>query len=123
MKNRMNPKVCPVCGSDSIAQILCDTLLSAHFRGMACPSEGVVAYHCDGSHVFLVLRNDFRWGEPASTAPAPEPEPKVEKRASLVAFIKEQIARNMTPPGPCVGLLLNTLLGRGRKLQSLSLLQ
>lgn len=121
VKNRMNPKVCPVCGSDSIAQILCDTLLSAHFRGMACPSEGVVAYHCDGSHVFLVLRNDFRWGEPVSTAPDPEPES--EKSASLAAFIKEQIAGSISAPGPCFGLLLSTLLGRGRKLQSLSLLQ
>lgn len=121
LKNRMNPKVCPVCGSDSIAQILCDTLLSAHFRGMACPSEGVVAYHCDESHVFLVLRNDFRWGEPVLTAPSPDPIP--EKNAWLSSFIKEQIVDKVSAPGPCFGLLLSTLLGRGRKLQSLSLLQ
>jgi hypothetical protein len=121
VKNRMNPKVCPVCGSDSIAQILCDTLLSAHFRGMACPSEGVVAYHCDGSHVFLVLRNDFHWGEPVSTVPDPAPIP--EKSASLAGFIKEQIVRKISAPGSCFWLSLNTVLGRGRKLESLSLLQ
>jgi hypothetical protein len=119
VKNRMNPKVCPVCGSDSIAQILCDTLLSAHFRGMACPSEGVVAYHCDGSHVFLVLRNDFRWGEPVSAVQDPEPVP--EKSASLAGFIKEQIARKFVAPGPGTWLSLSTVFGRGRKLQSLSL--
>ena len=62
---QIQPKLCPLCGSNLITQILCDTLLSAHFRGMQCPSEGVVAYHCESSHVFLVLRNDFSWGQHA----------------------------------------------------------
>jgi len=44
--------------------ILRDTLLSAHLDGLECRSSGVVAYHCDAGHVFLLTSEDFRWNEP-----------------------------------------------------------
>lgn len=60
------PRLCPHCGSSLVTQILGDALLRADFRGMECPSEGVLAYRCDGGHIFLTLRSDFRWGRPVA---------------------------------------------------------
>ena len=115
----IQPRVCPLCGSDLITQILCDTLLSAYFRGMACPAEGVMAYHCEGSHVFLVLRNDFRWGEPNSTPPDEPNEP--ESWGSMGRLVRHQVSRTMSACSGGILPLLSLLLFRGTKLQSLDL--
>lgn len=120
LEERAKPKLCPVCGSDSVTQILCDTLLSAEFRGMACPSEGVLAFHCEGSHVFLILRNDFRWGEPVSTAPAIQCVSS--KRQSAASMVREQVVDKLLAPNTSFWLMFGTIFGRGRKLQSLGLL-
>jgi hypothetical protein len=123
LEDRTNPKVCPVCGSDSVTQILCDTLLSAHFRGMSCPSEGVLAFHCSASHVFLLLRNDFKWGEPVSTE-APYAH---EKHATFGSPVREQLVmRKLSEPQPVEtrsGLwpALSAIFGRQRQVQSLGL--
>ncbi len=58
------PTLCPICRSESIAQILRDTLLCAHIEGLTCPSSGAIAYHCEAGHVFVVVGEDFRWKEP-----------------------------------------------------------
>ena len=116
LEERTNPKVCPICCSDSITQILCDTLLSAHFRGMSCPSEGVVAFHCSASHVFLLLRSDFKWGEPISSVIPHE----IETRRQA-APVRESIMRKLLDPGPSLWLSFGAILGRQRKLQSLGL--
>ena len=118
-QDRTNPKACPVCGSDSVTQILCDTLLSAHFRGMSCPSEGVVAFHCEGNHVFLLLRSDFRWGEPVSTEPSARYEG--ERPTPSNRPVKEHVIRKLLDPGPGMWVALGTMFGRSRKLQSLGL--
>jgi hypothetical protein len=121
LEDQKKPKVCPVCGSDSVTQILCDTLLSAEFRGMACPSEGVLAYHCEGNHVFLILRRDFRWGEPVSTAPVVQSA--VSKRPSAASVIRERVVDQLLAPSPSFWVMFGTMLGRnGSKLQSLGLL-
>ena len=116
---QVQPKVCPLCGSDLITQILCDTLLSAQFRGMACPSEGVVAYHCAGSHVFLVLRNDFHWGEPISAPPDEPYEP--DRWGGLGRLVRQHVSRTISACNVGVRPLLSTLLFRGHKFQSLDL--
>ena len=121
LEGRTKASVCPICGSDSITQILCDTLLSAHFRGMACPAEGVVAYHCEESHVFLLLREDFRWGTPVPGYPADQGG--TEKRPSSGDFTEKQLARKLSIVVPNFWLLISTILGRERRLQSLGLLQ
>jgi hypothetical protein len=115
----IQPKVCPLCGSNLITPTLCDTLLSAHFRGMACPSEGVVAYHCEGSHVFLVLRDDFRWGEPISTPPDEPYEP--QSWGSLGRLVRQHVSRTMSACSGGILPLLNSLLFRGTKIQPLDL--
>lgn len=58
------PVLCPICRSESVKQMLRDTLLCAHIEGLACPSSGTVAYHCDAGHVFVVVSDYFRWKEP-----------------------------------------------------------
>lgn len=119
LENRQTARVCPVCGTDSITQILCDTVLSAHFCGMACPSEGVAAFHCKERHIFLLLRNDFKWGEPVSTMPA---ESEMKNAASSRSSFKQQVASRFQAVTPSFGLLLAAMLGRERKFQSLGLL-
>src|SRR6202044_4251112 len=61
------PSLCPLCGSNLITQMLSDIQLLAQFRGTARPSEGVAAFQCEDSHVFLVLHDDFKWGERTSS--------------------------------------------------------
>jgi hypothetical protein len=117
LEERAKPKVCPVCGSDSVTQILCDTLLSAEFRGMACPSEGVLAFHCEESHVFMILRSDFRWGEPVSTGRTARS--LSSKRPSPVSSVQETMVNKLLTPSPSLWLMFASLLGRGRKIQSL----
>ena len=116
LEERTNPKVCPICGSDSVSQILCDTLLSAHFRGMSCPSEGVVAFHCSESHVFLLLRSDFKWGEPVSSMISHEGMSRMQARPA-----RESVMRKLLDPGPGLWITLGAILGRERKLQSLGI--
>lgn len=123
LEDRTNPKVCPVCGSDSVTQILCDTLLSAHFRGMSCPSEGILAFHCSASHVFLLLRSDFKWGEPVSAAALRAPDKHVafdNPVAEQVAFRKVPEPQPMEPRS---GLwpALSLIFARQRQVQSLGL--
>ena len=115
------PRMCPLCGSSLITQILCDTLLSAHFRGMECPSEGVVAYHCEGSHVFLVLRNDFRWGQPICTEPEVTHRP--EKVWSLGSALKDQFIPKVLSPLSFLWLLAGTILNRQERFQTLGLVR
>ena len=59
----MIPETCPICRSGSLKQIMRETFLSVHIDGLACPSTGAVAYHCDNGHVFLVVNDDFGWKE------------------------------------------------------------
>lgn len=123
LEDRTNPKVCPVCGSDSVTQILCDTLLSAHFRGMSCPSEGVLAFHCSASHVFLLLRNDFKWGEPVST----EASHAHERHEPFGNPVREQLVMRKrsepqaVEPRPGLWLALGAIFGRQSQVQSLGL--
>jgi hypothetical protein len=116
---QMEPKICPLCGSKLITRILCDTLLSAQFRGMECPSEGVVAYHCEDSHVFLVLRNDFHWGQPVATDSMHAHT--ADKGSSLGSFFKDHVVRKTLSPAPFFLYLISTLLGRQEKFQTLGL--
>lgn len=60
----MIPVLCPICRSESIGQILRDTLLSAYIEGLACPSSGTIAYHCHAGHIFVIVGEGFRWKEP-----------------------------------------------------------
>ncbi len=115
------PRLCPLCGSNLITQILCDTLLSAHFRGMECPSEGVVAYHCEGSHVFLVLRNDFRWGQPTCIEPEIKQQP--EKVWSLGSALKEYVIPKMMSPFSLLWFLVGAILSRQERFQTLGLVR
>ncbi len=54
------PEFCPMCGSRSVQAILADTLLAAHVNGLTSVSVGVLAYRCDGGHVFLVMGDSFK---------------------------------------------------------------
>jgi hypothetical protein len=57
------PKLCPVCGSQSVNKILADTLLAAYVNGLTTQVVGVLAYHCGAGHVFLVMGDDFKFLE------------------------------------------------------------
>lgn len=118
---QLQPRLCPLCGSNLITQILCDTLLSAHFRGMECPSEGVVAYHCEGSHVFLVLRNDFRWGQPICTEAEINQQP--QKVWSLGAAIKGHLIPKTMSPFASLWFMIGALLTRQERFQTLGLVR
>ncbi len=120
--DRINPKACPVCGSGAITQILCDTLLSAHFRGMACPSEGVVAYHCEGSHVFLILRSDFRWGKPV-LADSQTAFDEAESERAVFGPARDQSSQAVPSLGKSLRLFAESIFGRTSKFQSLDLAQ
>ena len=58
------PKSCPLCCSSSVERVMDDTLLSARPGGLAPHVLEVVAYQCDGGHVFLLPRESFRWTQP-----------------------------------------------------------
>lgn len=49
------PKMCPVCGSESIETTFPYATLSVSFDGMQCNISGVQAYFCGDSHFFLVV--------------------------------------------------------------------
>jgi len=115
------PKQCPLCGSNLITQVFRDTRLSAHFRGLQCPSEGVVAYHCEEKHVFLLLRNDFRWGQPIPADP--EADQGFEARSSLASHVKPRILNRTVAAIPFFWFLVSEILGRQHKIQTLELLR
>jgi hypothetical protein len=43
--------------------MLRDALLFAHIDGLLCSSTGVIVYHCDAGHVFMIVEDDSRWNE------------------------------------------------------------
>ncbi len=114
------PTRCPICGSDQITQILCDTLLSAHFRGMQCPSEGVVAYHCEGGHVFLLLRSDFSWGQPTFRDVDSDRPP--ERSWSLATVLRKGLVSAPVSPLSIFWFLLAVMLQRRERFQTLQLI-
>ena len=58
------PKSCPLCCSSFVERVMDDTLLSARPDGLAPHVLEVVAYQCDGGHVFLLPSESFRWTQP-----------------------------------------------------------
>lgn len=117
LPRRTEPKMCPLCGSEAVSRILCDTLLNAHFQGIHCPSEGVAAYHCGRSHVFLTLRDDFRWGTPDISPIPSEPEVQLETVTHGKLF-QNSIGQKIVA---CGAFFNNLLLTRRRQIQSLNL--
>jgi hypothetical protein len=113
------PKLCPLCGSNLITQILCDIQLLAQFRGTACPSEGVAAFRCEGSHVFLMLHDEFRWG--AWTSKPTNTQGESENWTVPGSSVGGRIQRKASNLRLCIGPLVGALVGRKQKLQSLDL--
>jgi hypothetical protein len=113
------PSLCPLCGSTVITQMLCDIQLLAQFRGTARPSEGVAAFQCEGSHVFLVLHDDFKWGE--RTSNRANTHGKSENRGVPGKSVRERIERKASNLALCIGPLVGALVGRKQKFQSLNL--
>ena len=49
------PKLCPVCGTESIAPTTHSARFSVSFDYLQCTISGLRAYHCDNSHLFIVV--------------------------------------------------------------------
>ena len=49
------PRLCLICGTDSISPKFQDATLSVSFKAKQCTIQGVRAYFCENSHFFVVI--------------------------------------------------------------------
>ena len=54
------PRVCPICGMESIEPLALDPQLSLSFGGQRLAGSDLVAYRCDVGHLFIVLHRTER---------------------------------------------------------------
>lgn len=49
------PRLCPICGTESIDSKFLNATLSVSFEATRCTIHGVRAYYCANSHFFVVI--------------------------------------------------------------------
>ena len=49
------PKLCPICGNDSIVPTFSSATLAVSFEYMHCSVSGLRAFQCNNYHFFLVV--------------------------------------------------------------------
>ena len=59
------PRVCPICGMESIEPLALDPQLSLSFGGQRLTGPDLVVHRCDVGHLFIVLhRTESAGGSP-----------------------------------------------------------